>query len=132
MFRGCICQWFIFHLVQSPSYVPTQICSALIISVIWIYPITLYARLGNVLGAVEHWSITFDFLLHQLFCLSCMWLLHLGWPFILWSIRFLSSYQCEVLCIYCTCFVFTRYSLLTLVSEAICHLIYPFRWQVSI
>lgn len=87
---------------------------------------------GNVLGAVEHWSITFDFLLHQLFCLSCMLLLHLGWPFILWSIRFLSSYQCEVLCIYCTCFVFTRYSLLTLVSEAICHLIYPFRWQVSI
>ena len=24
-----------------------------------------------------------------------------------------------------------RYSLLTLVSEAICHLIYPFRWQVG-
>ena len=26
---------------------------------------------------------------------------------------------------------FCRYTLLTLVSEAICHLIYPFRWQVS-
>ncbi|PHT72729.1 hypothetical protein T459_23514 [Capsicum annuum] len=25
-----------------------------------------------------------------------------------------------------------RYSLLTLVSEAICHLIYPFCWQVTI
>lgn len=29
------------------------------------------------------------------------------------------------------CSSFCRYSLLTLVSEAICHLIYPFRWQVS-
>lgn len=28
-------------------------------------------------------------------------------------------------------YVLCRYSLLTLASEAICHLIYPFRWQVS-
>lgn len=31
----------------------------------------------------------------------------------------------------CFHFFLSRYSLLTLVSEAICHLIYPFRWQVS-
>ena len=34
------------------------------------------------------------------------------------------SYDCEL-------FVLCRYSLLTLASEAICHLIYPFRWQVN-
>lgn len=38
---------------------------------------------------------------------------------------------CDNMFSFMFCSSFCRYSLLTLVSEAICHLIYPFRWQVS-
>lgn len=48
---------------------------------------------------------------------------HDYWNFL--SFLFLHPVDKIVLCI-----IVCRYSLLTLASEAICHLIYPFRWQV--